>query len=199
MLTRVHALLLWMGVVQSNFLITRNFYGVYAALVVIVLLLPQRFAGQVGSTYFVSKKGNDSNPGTIGTPWLTVQHAANKVEAGATVYVFGGVYNESVNFPASGTESSPITFQSYPGQTAVIDGTGVSVNGTQGLINIVGRRSYITIKGFEIRHYTTSSQNDVPSGIWITGSGTGIQILNNRVHDITTKVEANGNAFGISV
>src|SRR5208282_4809399 len=75
----------------------------------------------------------------------------------------------------------------------------LSVTGTRGLINIVGRRSYITVNGFEIRQYTTSSENDTPTGVWITGSGTGIQILNNRVHNITTKAEANGNAFGISV
>src|SRR5580698_6098641 len=164
-----------------------------------VLMLAQSLDAQIGAAYFVSKKGSDSNPGTIGSPWLTIQHAANSVSAGGTVYVFGGVYEESVNFPSSGTASAPITFQSYPGQTAVIDGTGVPINGTQGLINIVGSRSYITVKGFEIRHYTTSSENDVPSGVWITGSGTGIQILNNRVHDITTKAEANGNAFGIAV
>ncbi|MGA7292565.1 MAG: hypothetical protein WBW53_16115 [Terriglobales bacterium] len=169
-----------------------------SAMCVIVLMLAQSVAAQVGATYFVSKAGNDGNPGTIGSPWSTIQHAANSVSAGATVYVFGGVYNESVNFPSSGTASAPITFESYPGETAVIDGTGLSVNGTEGLINIVGR-SYITVKGFEIRHYTTTSENDVPTGIWITGSGTGIRILNNRVHDITTKVEANGNAFGISV
>src|SRR5271157_2395140 len=127
----------------------------HATIFVIVLLLAQSLAGQIGATYFVSKKGSDSNPGTIGSPWLTIQHAANSVSAGATVYVFGGVYNESVNFPASGTASAPITFQSYPGQTAVIDGTGLSVTGTQGLINIVNQ-SYITVNGFEIRNYTTS-------------------------------------------
>jgi len=184
---------------RRNFLTMRSLDFVYVALVGLILMLAPSLTGQAGATYYVSTTGNDSNPGTIGSPWLTIQHAANSVSAGATVYVFGGVYHESVNFPASGTASAPITFQSYPGQTAVIDGTGVSVNGTQGLINIVGRRSYITIQGFEIRHYTTSNENDVPSGVWITGSGTGIQILNNRVHDITTKVEANGNAFGISV
>jgi hypothetical protein len=165
---------------------------------VILLMLGQSLAGQTGTVFYVSKKGSDGNPGTIGLPWLTIQHAANSVSAGATVYVFAGVYNESVNFPSSGTASAPITFQSYPGQIAVIDGTGVPVNGTQGLVNIVGKRSYITIKGFEIRHYTTTNENNVPSGVWITGSGTGVQILNNRVHDITTKAEANGNAFGIS-
>ena len=172
---------------------------VHAATLIIVLLLAHSLSGQIGATYFVSKEGSDSNPGTIDSPWLTIQHAANSVSAGATVYVLGGIYNESVNFPASGTASAPITFQSYPGQTAVIDGTGVSVNGTQGLINIVGNRSYITINGFEIRHYSTDSEDNVPTGVWITGSGTGIQILNNRVHNITTRAEANGNAFGISV
>ena len=172
--------------------------GAYGT-IIIIFLLAQSLSAQIGATFFVSKKGSDSNPGTIGSPWLTIQHAANSVSAGATVYVLGGVYNESVNFPASGTVSAPITFQSYPGQTAIIDGTGVSVNGAQGLINIVGDRSYITINGFEIRHYTTDSEDNVPTGVWITGSGTGIQILNNRVHGITTRAEANGNAFGISV
>jgi len=75
----------------------------------------------------------------------------------------------------------------------------LSVTGTQGLINIVGNLSYITVRGFEIRNYTTSSSELVPCGVWITGSGTGIRILNNLVHDITTTSEENGNAFGISV
>ena len=113
----------------------------------------------------MSKAGNDSNPGTIAAPWLTIQHAANTVTAGATVYVFGGIYYESVNFPQSGMPWAPIAFRNYPGQIAVIDGTGVkcctsnpasSGNGTQGLITIVSQ-SYIIISGFEIRNYTTSN------------------------------------------
>jgi hypothetical protein len=174
---------------------------------VVLLLFAHSLAGQIGARYFVSKKGRNSNRGTIDSPWLTIQHAANSVSAGATVYVFEGVYQESVNFPASGTASAPITFENYPGQTAIIDGTGVeccssnppsSGNQTQGLINIVNR-SYIIVRGFEIRNYTTNNPAYTPSGVWITGSGTGIQILNNRVHNITTRSEANGNAFGISV
>ncbi|MGB8012631.1 MAG: choice-of-anchor Q domain-containing protein [Terriglobales bacterium] len=184
---------------RRNFVIRRNPNVICAALVVLVLMLAQSLTAQVGATYYVSTKGDDSNPGTIGAPWLTIQHAADKAKAAATVYVFGGVYHESVNFPRSGTTSAPITFQSYPGETAVIDGTGIKATGTQGLINIVGNRSYLTIRGFEIRNYTTSSEDDVPTGVWITGSGTGVQILNNRVHNITTKAGKNGNAFGISV
>ena len=164
-------------------------------------------SAQTGPIYYVSTSGSDSNPGTMGAPWLTIQHAANSVSAGATVYVFGGIYNESVNFPASGMASAPISFESYPGQTAVIDGTGVSCcssnppssgNETQGLINLVNQ-SYITLSGFEIRNYTTNKAAYTPAGVWITGSGTGVQLLNNLVNNITTTAEKNGNAFGIAV
>jgi hypothetical protein len=64
---------------------------------------------------------------------------------------------------------------------------------------MTGSLSYITISGFEIRNYTTNNENNVPVGVWITGSGTGIHILNNRVHNITTTSEANGNAFGMAI
>jgi hypothetical protein len=153
---------------------------------------------QSGSTFYVSKSGSNSNSGSFTAPWLTIQHAANTVTAGATVYVEAGVYNESVSFPASGTASNYITFANYPGQTATIDGTGLSVTGTQGLINIINQ-SYIRVGGFEIRNYTTSSAGLTPAGIWVTGSGTGLQLLNNIIHNITTTAEKNGNAFGIAV
>jgi hypothetical protein len=181
-------------------------YAFSLMLAVALTLTPGLFA-QAGSTYYVSTTGSDSNPGTIGAPWLTIQHAANTVTAGATVYVFGGVYGEAVNFPASGTASAPITFESYPGQTAVIDGTSVtcctsnppsSGNDTQGLVTIVNQ-SYVTVAGFEIRNFTTSKAASTPAGVWITGSGTGVQLLNNLVHNITTSTEKNGNAFGVAV
>jgi len=174
-----------------------RFSGIWKLSFVAVLFTSNSLLAQSGPTYYVSTSGNDNNPGSLAEPWLTIQHAANTATAGATVYVFGGVYNQSINFPNSGTASAPITFESHPGQTAAIDGTGLSASGTQGLVNIVNQ-SYVTISGFEIRNYTTSNSNATPSGIWITGHGTGVRILNNRVHHITTASEANGNAFGIS-
>ena len=164
----------------------------------LVALTATPLLAQSGSTFYVAKSGSDGNSGSFTAPWLTIQHAANSVTAGATVYVETGVYKESVNFPNSGTSANPITFANYPGETATIDGTGVAVSGTQGLINIVNQ-SYVTINGFEIRNYTTSSANPTPAGIWVTGSGTGVQLLNNSVHNITTTSEKNGNAFGIAV
>jgi Right handed beta helix region len=172
-----------------------------------LLTFSTTLSAQSGSTFYVATTGSDANSGSYTAPWLTIQHAADTVTAGATVYVEGGVYNEAVNFPNSGTASKPITFASAAGQTAVIDGTGLSCctsnpassgNQTEGLVTIVNQ-SYLTISGFEIRNFTTGSATPTPAGVWITGSGTGVQILNNLVHNITTTSEKNGNAFGIAV
>jgi hypothetical protein len=165
------------------------------------LLIHGQAAAQNDGVFYVSTSGSDGNPGTFGKPWRHVQFAANTVSAGATVYVFGGVYNETVSFPRSGNSSAPITFASYPGQTAILDGKGLvccGPSGTEGLFSIAGSRSYITISGFEVRNLTTSKRGPTPAGIWVTGSGTGLQILGNVVHNITTTA-ARGNAFGISV
>jgi Right handed beta helix region len=177
---------------------------VNALVLLVVGMLAQSVAG---ATYYVSTAGNDGNPGTLSSPWQTIQHAANTATAGATVYVMGGTYKESVNFPNSGRAGAPIRFESYPGQTALISGSGLSCctsnpassgNETQGLVNIVDG-SYIIISGFAIGNFTTSNAAPTPAGIWITGSGTDVQILNNQVYNITTTAQANGNAFGIAV
>jgi hypothetical protein len=155
----------------------------------------------IGIAFYVSTTGSDSNPGTISSPWRTIQHASDSVRAGDSVYVRGGVYNESVNISTSGSAiAGPITFQTYPGEQAIVDGTGLipSTSGTQGLINIANQ-SYISIQGFEIRNYQTSSASATPAGIWVSGSGSNIQLLSNVIHNIVTTSEATGNAFGIAV
>ena len=192
---------------QSNFASARMAGFVNPLVLVVVVALVQSVAGQTGATYYVSASGNDANPGTLSSPWLTIQHAANTATAGATVYVRGGTYTASVNFPNSGTQDEPITFESYPGETAIISGSGLSCctsnpassgNLIQGLVNIVNE-SYIIISGFAIGNFTTSKAADTPAGIWITGAGTGVEILNNQVYNITTTAGAKGNAFGIAV
>ena len=155
----------------------------------------------IGMAFYVSTTGSDSNPGTISSPWRTIQHAANSVLAGDTVFVRGGVYNESVNISVSGSAAAgPITFQSFPGEQAIVDGTGLvpSTSTTQGLINITNQ-TYISIQGFEIRNYQTASASAIPAGFWVSGSGSNIRILSNIIHNIVTTSETTGNAFGIAV
>jgi hypothetical protein len=153
------------------------------------------------STYYVSRSGNDTNSGRISSPWRTIQHAANSVKASDTVYVRAGVYNEIVSIPSSGSASGGyITFSSYPGELAIIDGTGLSIpNGQWGLVTMENQ-SYIIINGFEIRNYSTSSAADVPLGIYIFGAGSHLQITNNHIHNIVTTAKGCGaNAFGLTV
>jgi hypothetical protein len=155
----------------------------------------------IGIAFYVSTTGSDSNPGTLLAPWRTIQHASNSVLAGDTVFVRGGVYNESVNISVSGSAlAGSITFQTFPGEQAIVDGTGLvpSTSNPQGLFNITNQ-SYISIQGFEIRNYQTSNASATPAGIWVSGSGSNIQLLNNVIHNIVTTSETNGNAFGIAV
>jgi Chitobiase/beta-hexosaminidase C-terminal domain/Right handed beta helix region len=154
-----------------------------------------------GTTFYVSPSGDDSNAGSSTAPWLTIQHAANSVSAGDTVYVLAGTYHESVTIAVSGSSTTgPVSFISSPIGAAIVDGTGLtpSTSNTQGLFNIEDE-SYVTIQGFGIQNFTTSNANAAPAGIWVTGSGSNIQILNNTVTKITTTSEKNGNAFGIAV
>ncbi|HVW53281.1 MAG TPA: right-handed parallel beta-helix repeat-containing protein [Trinickia sp.] len=157
-------------------------------------------ASLAASAHYVSTSGNDANPGASSAPWRTIQHAANTAHAGDTVYVRGGTYKEAVTINVSGSASGGyITFQNYPGETAIVDGTGlVPPSGQSGLFNIIDR-SYIKIVGLEIRNYSTASTARVPVGVWITGASTNIQILSNHIHHIANTAQStNANAMGLA-
>jgi hypothetical protein len=154
-----------------------------------------------GASFYVSTTGSDNNSGSFDSPWLTIQHAATAAVAGDTVYVMGGVYNEIVTFPNSGSATAGyITFESYPGQTATVDGTGLAVPGGQYGLLTIRNRNYLAIGGFEIRNYTSNSVADVPIGIYITGADSFIQILGNQIHDIVTTAKGcQADALGMAV
>jgi len=154
-----------------------------------------------GSTFYVSTTGSDSNSGSFTAPWRTIQHAANSVHAGDTVYARAGVYNEVVTIPVSGSAAAGYTtFSSYPGELATVDGTGLGVpNGQWGLFT-VENQSYLVITGFEVRNFKTSSTANVPIGVYIFGAGSNVQIINNHIHNIATTAKGcAANAFGMTV
>ncbi len=79
-----------------------------------------------GPAYYVATNGSDSNSGTdVAHPFLTIGKAASVVKAGDTVLIRAGVYRETVTLKTSGSAASPITFQSYPGDTVTISGADV--------------------------------------------------------------------------
>jgi hypothetical protein len=118
----------------------------------IVLAIPFAFGGTspvfaAGATYYVATNGSDSNNGTIAYPWLTIQKAADTVVAGDTVYVRGGTYREYVTIGISGTLANPITYMAYPGESPVINASGLSDPGWGGIIELYNV-SYVTVSGF---------------------------------------------------
>ena len=150
-----------------------------------------------GTTYYVAKTGADGNPGTLASPFLTIQHAAGVAAAGDTVLVEAGVYNELVAPRNSGNATQGyITFSAAPGQAVAIDGTGLAIPGGQWGLVTLQNSSFVVVQGFELRNYTTSSVRDVPVGVYVSGAGSNVQIVNNHIHDITTTAKTTPKACG---
>lgn len=110
---------------------------------------------------FVSTSGSDSNPGTLIYPLRTISKAARMAVAGDTVYIRGGIYNESVIIPNSGTETKLIRVMAYPGETPVIDGGGTIPGEGGSLVSLNG--NYIYVSGLEVR-------NSGYVGIYLSGT-----------------------------
>ncbi|CAM4396310.1 T9SS type A sorting domain-containing protein [Zobellia roscoffensis] len=69
---------------------------------------------------YVAKNGDDTNPGTLDSPYLTISMAASVAVAGDVVFIREGTYQETLNPVNSGSPGQPIIFQSYPGEKVVI-------------------------------------------------------------------------------
>lgn len=72
------------------------------------------------TVYHVSKNGDDTNDGSLEHPFLTISKAAGLVQAGDTVYIHEGTYEETLTPANSGTAGIPIVFASYPGDKVII-------------------------------------------------------------------------------
>jgi hypothetical protein len=96
--------------------------------------------------YYISgSSGNDINPGTLASPWKTIQKANSRLQAGDTVYIRGGTYQvaEGVNPANTGLPGRPITYKNYGSETVEFVGasdncTAVNLNSDSGIV-----RSYI--------------------------------------------------------
>ncbi|PWU18102.1 MAG: hypothetical protein C5B50_09895 [Verrucomicrobia bacterium] len=111
-------------------------------------LVPSAAFAISGTNYYVDPiKGNDFNPGTLASPFLTVEHALNwtVIQPGDTVYLRGGVYRPvlgerlSLNMPRTniygvalwampGAARKPITVCAYPGEHPLLKGSLVATN-----------------------------------------------------------------------
>jgi hypothetical protein len=74
------------------------------------------------STYYVATTGSDANPGTLSSPFQTIQKCASIATAGDTCLIRQGTYRETVTPANSGTAASPITFAPYNNEQVTISG-----------------------------------------------------------------------------
>ncbi|MBW2524348.1 MAG: right-handed parallel beta-helix repeat-containing protein, partial [Deltaproteobacteria bacterium] len=117
--------------------------------------------------YYVAPSGDDANPGTLAEPFLTIQRGVDAAQPGDVILVRAGTYNERVHIQPShsGTADAYVTLAAYPGEEAVVDGTGISVPDAQaGLITVEG--SYVRVSGFTVQDVAgTASQMGIRT-IW---------------------------------
>jgi len=77
----------------------------------------------------VAKTGNDSNPGTLESPFLTIQAAADIAGPGDIITVHEGVYRERVLPPRGGdSDTKRIVFQTSEGEKVEIKGSELIKN-----------------------------------------------------------------------
>jgi Right handed beta helix region len=95
--------------------------------------------------YVVATGGDDTASGAMGSPWATLQHAADSVAAGDTVMVAAGSY-VGFDIQTSGAPNAPITFSADAG-TMVTTQNPDTPDG----INIENC-SYVVVQGFTVNN-----------------------------------------------
>ncbi len=140
---------------------------------------PQMYltAASGATQLYVSPSGSDSNNGSQGSPFATIQKAAQATSPGSIVHVLPGVYTQPVDVKTSGTANARITFLSDTRWAAQIKTSGSDVPWTTDA-------DYIDIIGFDI----TSSGS--PDGLVNYGSYT--RTLANHIHDIPGECDSHG-------
>jgi hypothetical protein len=161
-------------------------------------------------TFYVATNGDDSNPGTQGAPFASIQRGVDRAGPGDTISVADGTYGPNGHFTC-GTECSQdqfaapvkITKSGAPGAFitiaaqnkwgAVLDCQlphGYSGDGTDGVqacdafFDFQGSASYITISGFDIRraYWVGAMVNSTNSHINFIGNH--FHYIGNRIYDV---------------
>ena len=108
---------------------------------------------------YVSPTGNDSNPGTQTQPFQSIPRAQTEVRnliklglsSPTTVFLRSGTYrlSSTLSFTEldSGTSQYPITYTSYPGESAIISG-GIGITGWTKTTGPVWQATITTTKPF---------------------------------------------------
>ncbi|WP_052345693.1 right-handed parallel beta-helix repeat-containing protein [Paucisalibacillus sp. EB02] len=174
-----------------------NLFLLAAAAIMIVFVFKNIYDKQ-DQVIYVAINGNDQNTGTKSKPFRTLNKAASEANAGTTVLIRKGNYNEKLVVKHSGTKSKPITFKAYNKEKVVLSGKDLKdVEGDTSLVTI-NNKNYVTISGLIIQDLSTDLADETVMGIYVTGSSNHITLENNTVQRIETHAD-DGNGHGIAI
>ncbi len=99
----------------------RTFAGKSFTICIALALCLWAMGAAEAATYYVATNGSDSNPGTSGSPFLTIQKGIDTANAGDTVEVAAGSYRQRLVLDSAdgGTPGAPVTIHGASG--AIID------------------------------------------------------------------------------
>ncbi len=144
-----------------------------------------KISSPVVQSYYVSPRGNDSNPGTVVFPFRTIGRAAGIARAGDTVLIGAGVYYESVRPAHSGEPEKYVIYRNYGAGEVIID----AEDGKRPSCIEINNREYLQFIGLTVRG--ANSYQDWPRA--------GISITDGSSHIILDNITAYDNYFGIMV
>lgn len=145
-------------------------------------------AGAGSKTWYVAADGSNNAAGTINAPLKSINAALDKAIPGDTVMVRAGNYPEKVTFPHAGLLNKMITLKAYPGEKAVIDGSGMAVTGREALVTI-HNASYVVLEGFDICNFKSTTAGAVVNGIIAEAGSGNIIIRKNKIYNIEHNVD----------
>lgn len=146
------------------------------------------------NSIFVATLGDDNvGDGSINNPYKTVTKALEVVNAGQTIYIRAGTYNENAEFNKSGEAGKPITLRNYPNEVAVLDCSGLS---KEAIVDF-NHQSYINVIGLELCNITEVDYSVY--GVFARGGEKNLIIANCNIHNINAKSAEEGNASGIKI
>ncbi len=131
---------------------------------------------------YVSPTGDDSADGSQASPWQSLQHASDSIDADTTVWVDAGDYNGGLQITTSGTADGYVVFRNWKAQAPRLLGGG----SLDSVVYIDA--SYVVLSGFEVTGHNRGVAGSADSiGIQIEPSErdiSNIEIRNNWIHDI---------------
>jgi hypothetical protein len=134
----------------------------------------------VGTTYYVSPRGGDDNPGTIHQPWASPAFAVSQMEAGDTLVIMDGRYilsdyDRDVIRPPSGTFQAWVSIIGEPDHRPVLVGR----DNLAMVIDLSGSQ-FVRLENLEITHDDqVSGQN-----VWFRD---GISVMDEPANHILIK------------